>query len=143
LVAQDADCHCELPLDLSDEDLSDWCRAPSSMPQRPPGSTPMTGFIAFARLCRIGGKIQQLYSPSKIWETGNPRKARRYLRRVASLDKALDEWLAGLPDEIRFSANTPERGPNLTMCVIMFIVHAGSLLNLYRYFSIKPSSTNT
>jgi hypothetical protein len=131
MAAQDADCHCELPLDLSDEDLEDYCRSGRS-PEQPGASTPMTGFVAFARLCRIGGKIQQLYSPSRIREVANPAKAKRYLRTIGALDKLLNEWLASLPDEIRFSANRLDRGPTLTMCVIMFIVHAGCLLNLYR-----------
>ncbi|KAK9777755.1 putative Transcription factor domain-containing protein [Seiridium cardinale] len=132
MAAQDSDCHCELPLDISDNDLEGWCRNPQQSPQQPSTSTSMTGFLAFARLCRIGGKIQQLYSPSRIREVSNPAKAKRYLRTIESLDRSLNEWLAGLPDDIRFSANNLDRSPDLTMCVIMFIVHAGSLLNLYR-----------
>lgn len=134
MAAQDADCHCELPLDVSDDELDSMCRASQSSPQNTrAATTPMTGFLAYARLCQIGGKIQQLYSPSRIRDIAIPGKAKKFLRSVASLDKSLNEWLASLPDEIRFSANALERGPNLTMCVIMFIVHAGSLLNLYRY----------
>ncbi|KAH6647177.1 fungal-specific transcription factor domain-containing protein [Truncatella angustata] len=132
MAAQDADCHCELPMDISDDDLDTWCRDPGHPPQNPQASTLMTGFLAFARLCRIGGKIQQLYSPLRIRELSDPTKAKRYLRTIGALDKKLNEWLASLPDDIRFSANDMDRGPNLTMCVIMFIVHAGSLLNLYR-----------
>lgn len=59
------------------------------------------------------------------------------MAQVASYDKSLGTWLEGLSDEIRFSANALGGGAvgsvDLTMCVIIFIVHAGSLLNLYRY----------
>lgn len=133
MVAQDTDCHCELPLDLSDDDVDRQCQNTQQIPRGASGSTPMTGFLAFARLCRIGGKIQQLYSPSRIRAISKPSKAKKLLRNIVSLDRSLNEWLASLPDEIRFSANNMARGPNLTMCVIMFIVHAGSLLNLYRW----------
>ncbi|KAH8668463.1 fungal-specific transcription factor domain-containing protein [Xylariales sp. PMI_506] len=132
MAAHDADCHCDLPLDIDDDHLEEKAEVPLSGSQPRSGTTPMTGFLAFARLCRIGGKIQELYSPSRIRETAVRGKTRRFLRSVAALDKALNEWLVGLPDAIRFSANALDRGPNLTMCVIMFIVHAGSLLNLYR-----------
>lgn len=132
MAAQDADCHCELPLDLSDDDLDRYSPKAQPSPESRPASTPMTGFLAFARLCRIGGKIQQLYSPLRIREVAKPAKAKQRLRIIASLDKSLNEWLISLPDDIRFSANQLDRGPNLTMCVIMFIAHAGSLLNLYR-----------
>jgi hypothetical protein len=132
MAAQDADCYCELPLDVGDDELDALCHARHESPQQTEATTPMTGFLAFARLCHIGGKIQQLYSPLRIRDITVPGKAKSFIRSVMSLDKSLNEWLAGLPDEIRFSANDLDRGPNLTMCVIMFIVHSGSLLNLYR-----------
>ncbi|KAF7540679.1 hypothetical protein G7054_g1158 [Neopestalotiopsis clavispora] len=118
MAAQDADCHCELPLDIGDDDLEEYCRNKQHSPVDPPVSTPMTGFLAFARLCRIGGKIQQLYSPSRIREIAKPAKAKQRLRTIGSLDKSLNEWLISLPDDIRFSANQLDRGPNLTMSLV-------------------------
>ncbi|KAF5007710.1 hypothetical protein FDECE_5958 [Fusarium decemcellulare] len=35
-----------------------------------------------------------------------------------------------------------DRGPNLTMCVIVFVIHAGSLVNLYRTFSNRKDPFN-
>ena len=143
MAAHDEDCYCEIPYNLSDEEL-DAC----SRQQRPSdaatqlhsvhSSPPTTGFLAFARLCRIASKIQQLSSPRRIRElaSSNPKKARKFVTRVSALDTALRTWLESLPDDIRFSANMSEqnieRNPHLTMCAIIFIVHAGSLLNLYR-----------
>jgi hypothetical protein len=160
-AVDDRDCACDLPWDLSDEDLQRQCRAqaqaqaharsarsaadPPSVtsidpPLPPPPSSPMTGFIAFARLCRIAGKIQRLGSPSSLLglsaSSGN-NKARLLAARVVALDRDLREWLDNLPDSIRFSANQeinaagPGSDPSLVMCVIIFMMHAGSLLNLY------------
>lgn len=134
MAADDADCHCDLPLDKKDEELEVYFQNAEPSVESPTMTTssPMPGFVAFIQLCHIGGKIQKLHSPSRIRELQDAKKARKFLRSVVSLQRALDRWLAGLPDDVRFSANATERGPNLTMCVIMFIVHAGSLLNLYR-----------
>ena len=147
MAAHDEDCYCEMPYNLSDEDLD-----ASSRQQGPfdslrqlhstSSSPPTTGFLAFARLCRIASKIQQLNSPRRIRElaSSNSNKARKFVARVAALDRSLRTWLESLPDDIRFSANTSEqnleRNPHLTMCAIIFIVHAGSLLNLYRWVSL-------
>ncbi|CAI6014040.1 unnamed protein product [Clonostachys chloroleuca] len=137
MAADDSDCHCDLPLDKKDEELEVYFQNAEPSVESPTMTTssPMTGFVAFIQLCHIGGKIQKLHSPSRIRELQDAKKARKFLRSVVSLQRALDRWLAGLPDDVRFSANATERGPNLTMCVIMFIVHAGSLLNLYRSLS--------
>lgn len=141
MAAQDEDCDCELPLNMSDENLSSHCRQQSATVID--DSPPTTGFIAFARLCRIAGKIQQLNSPRRLRElaSASPEKVRSFVSRVVAHDKALRCWLESLPDEIRFSANTPERNlegsPHLTMCVIIFIIHAGSLLNIYRLVFLR------
>lgn len=138
MAAHDEDCHCELPLSVADAELEDFCQNPESLVASPPTtSSPLSGFLEFARLCQIAGKIQRLYSPSRVLTLDDPRRTRQLLRSVGSLQKALDDWLASLPDESHFSAGNGERGPNLTMRVIMFIVHAGSLLNLYRSISIN------
>lgn len=120
---------------MNDEDLESTSRRQPFKPTSPQ----TTGFLAFVRLCRIAGKIQQIHSPRTVRRLANagPEKLERFTNRVLAHDRLLKTWLDGLPDDIRFSANTAEwdldGSPHLTMCVIMFIVHAGSLLNLYRY----------
>lgn len=115
-----------------------FCRQQSS---KAPGAPLTAGFLAFARLCRIAGKIQRLNSPRniRVMLAADPARLQRYTNRVAAHDRMLRMWLDTLPAEIRFSANTAEwkldGNPHLTMCVIMLIVHSGSLLNLYRYVS--------
>ena len=139
-AVRDEDCYCEMPLDMNDEDLDSTCRQRGSKTPNNPDGKPslMTGFLAFSRLCRIAGKIQQLNSPRNIQNlaTGDPGKAQRFVNRVVAHDRMLRSWLDSLPDDIRFSANTADwnldGNPHLTMCVVMFILHAGSLLNLYR-----------
>ncbi|KAF5007384.1 hypothetical protein FDECE_6270 [Fusarium decemcellulare] len=140
MAADDEDCYCDIPQSLSDEAL-EACQQDGHPPQTPQveTSSPMMPFVAFAQLCRIGGRIQRLYSPSGIMRLRDPKNAKRFLHSVESLQKLLDKWLADLPDDIRFSANVPNHGPNLTMCVIMFIAHAGFLLNLYQLFSSNVS----
>jgi hypothetical protein len=122
-------------------------------------SSPLTGFIAFARLCRIAGKIQRLGSPSSLVNlvriqgdaATTAKKARIMAARVVTHDKSLRGWLDTLPDSIRFSANNEssaadtESDPSLVMCVIVFMMHSGSLLSLYwcliRSFWMHPSGS--
>lgn len=130
------DSLCVPPLSLSDADLNAHSIASTASPTTarsiPP--SPMTGFLAFADLAKIAGRIQRLHAPSRVRALqSSPKHRDRFFRSVSSLQKALDRWLENLPREIRQNANSMDRGPHLTMCVIMFIGHAGSLLNLYRY----------
>ncbi|KAK6366321.1 hypothetical protein LTS17_010827 [Exophiala oligosperma] len=138
----DEDCNCEMPLNVSDEDLELFAHQPNSIDSHydPKASSPAMGFLAFAKLCRIAGKIQQLNSPRRIGElaSADPDKMRKFSAKVASRDRLLRSYLESLPDEICFSANVSQwdhdRNYHLTMCMIIFIVHSGSLLNLYRSF---------
>lgn len=139
MAVDDKDCCCELPLDVSDEALERYCQD-SSRDARVlhDALPPLTGFLAFARLCQISVRIQQLGSPLRLRKLASPnlQKTRKYLSRVASLDQALRNWLETLPDSVRFSANAVDQraggDSRLVMCVIIFILHAGSLLNLFR-----------
>lgn len=143
MAAQDEDCYCELPLNMSDDELEFYSRLPrlpSTWPQSRSSASPCptTGFLAFARLCRIAGKIRQLNSPRRVREvaSASPGKSRRFRARVDAHDRALRSWMESLPDSVRFSGSAPGGGaegyPHSTMGVIIFVVHAGSLLNLYR-----------
>jgi hypothetical protein len=139
MAVHDDDCYCELPLTLGDEDLGQ-SRSQLDSTHRGPSTqdAPIKGFIAFSRLSRIAGSIQRLNSPRSLRNlaTGDSTRKKHFMARVESLDIALKAWLESLPDDIRFSANSIERGRqgdrDLTMCVVIFIMHAGSLLNLYR-----------
>ncbi|KAH7324529.1 fungal-specific transcription factor domain-containing protein [Stachybotrys elegans] len=139
LAAQDADCHCKMPLAVADDELQHASENPESLKDRSASNLPLSGFLAFARLCRISGRIQRLHSPSRLSSLTDPKKAALMEQNVAAIDTSLSEWLDSLPDEIRFSPNHVDRGPNLTLCVIMFIAHSGLLLNLYRTISADPN----
>lgn len=140
MATDEAECCCELPFDISNEDLEHGIpplpaelKNPSDLPLP---SSPMTGFLAFTRLCRIAARIHRFYSTNRIrgrdatlitgedWNTLLPT--------LNGFVRELDEWLQELPNEIRFSANLTQSGPNLTMCVIVFILHSGTIMNLYR-----------
>lgn len=150
MAAQDDDCDCELPLDKTDEDLvSQYMK---SKPHQPPKAgnaydVPciMSGFLAFARLSRLAGKIHHLNSPLNLRKLASADfdKTQRFLSRVDTYDQALRNWLASLPPHIQFSANSMEKSPGgdpaLVMCVITFVLHAGSLLSLYRYTCLQSS----
>lgn len=144
MAVQDDECDCELPMDMKDEDFEPYYL--KSRTYHPPkvdipseGPCIMSGFLAFARLSRLAGKIQHLNSPLNLRKlaSADSAKTQRFLSRVDTYDQALRNWLASLPPHIQFSANSMEKSPGgdpaLVMCVIIFILHAGSLLNLYRY----------
>ncbi|KAL3291599.1 fungal specific transcription factor domain-containing protein [Colletotrichum asianum] len=149
MAVQDDDCDCELPMDMKDEDFEPYYlksrtyhAAKVDIPSE--GPCIMSGFLAFARLSRLAGKIQHLNSPLNLRKvaSADSAKTQRFLSRVDTYDQALRNWLASLPPHIQFSANSMEKSPGgdpaLVMCVIIFILHAGSLLNLYRCFLNYP-----
>lgn len=150
MAVQDDDCDCELPLDKRDEYFepqymeSNLDHPPKAdIPSDGPGI--MSGFLALARLSRLAGKIQHLTSPLSLRKlaSADSDKSQRFLSRVDTYDQALRNWLASLPPHIQFSANSMEKSPGgdpaLVMCVITFVLHAGSLLSLYRYIYLRTS----
>lgn len=104
MAAHDTDCYCELPLAVADEELESACRNPGSLLRRPVSTLPLTGFVAFCRLCHISGKIQGLHSPSRFSDLSSEEGGKRLVKLVGKLDQSLNEWLTSLPDDIRFSA---------------------------------------
>lgn len=144
MAVQDDDCDCELPLDKRDEDFEpQYVKLKAQHPPKAdiPSDGPciMSGFLALARLSRLAGKIQHLTSPLSLRKvaSADSDNSQRFLSRVDKHDQALRNWLTGLPPHIQFSANSMEKSPGgdpaLVMCVITFVVHAGSILSLYRY----------
>ena len=138
MAVQERDCFCELPLDLSDEDLDRHCSSKGKSFVALGRRRPLTGFLCFARLCQLSGRIQQLGSPLRLRRPSshNAEKTAKYLSRVSAHHQALREWLNTLPDNVRFFSNnfdaTVAVDSSLVMSVLIAIVHAGSLLNLYR-----------
>ncbi|KAL4968012.1 transcription factor domain-containing protein [Aspergillus stella-maris] len=135
MATDEADCCCDLPFDISNEDLETY-GPPNPSPSHLPRSSPMTGFLAFTRLCRIAARVHRFYSSNRIrgrdgLVTGNEDWS-TLLPTLDGFVRELDDWLQELPDGIRFSANMSQSGPGLTMCVIVFILHAGTVMNLYR-----------
>ena len=140
-AAHDEDCRCILPVNRCDEELLAFCtnqEDPTSLRvSKRIEDQPLTGFLAFSRLCCIAGRCESLSSPSRTRDlaSSNPSKLRRYIAKTHACDKGLQAWLESLPDEFRFSANSLDtdysRSPGFTMCVIAFIVHGGSLLKMY------------
>lgn len=150
MAVQDDDCDCELPLDKRDEDFEP--KYVKSKLHHPPkadvpsdGPCIMSGFLALARLSRLAGKIQHLTSPFKLRRIAcaDSDNSQRFLSRVDKCDQALRNWLASLPPHIQFSANSMEKSPGgdpaLVMCAITFVLHAGSILSLYRYLHLANS----
>ncbi|GLA86099.1 hypothetical protein AtubIFM56815_010349 [Aspergillus tubingensis] len=120
--------------------LDDCC---CELPSADGDSSPMAGFVAFTRLCRIAAKVHRLHgSPPVRRETWTARW--QHLRpTVDRLAHELEHWLQQLPDEIRFSANRIQTGPSLTMCFIVFILHSAIIMNLYRPLVGQSLSTPT
>ncbi|KAL4743634.1 hypothetical protein BDV11DRAFT_214190 [Aspergillus similis] len=107
MATDEADCCCELPFDISNEDLEHGIPPPPAELKDPShlplSSSPMTGFLAFTRLCQIAARVHKFYNWSALLPTLN------------GFVRELDEWLQELPNGIRFSANLTQNGPNLTI----------------------------
>ncbi|KZL87105.1 zn 2cys6 transcription factor [Colletotrichum incanum] len=144
MAVQDEDCDCELPLDMRDDDVGSYHNNQEKIHVGGRGpSSPMSGFLAFARLCRLSGKIQQFSSPLKLRNlaSADADRTQKFLARVDAYDQVLRKWLESLPGDIQFSANRMDKGyGNISMvnCVTIFFLHAGSLINLYRFFLSYP-----
>ncbi|EXF84159.1 hypothetical protein CFIO01_05662 [Colletotrichum fioriniae PJ7] len=145
LAVKDEECYCEPPLDVRDEDVMSGIKSRHAVNQEATTS-PMSGFLAFAKLCQLAGKIQEFSSPLKLWKiaSANAEKTHRFLARVDAHDQALRKWLESLPGDIQFSANRKNKSHgdiSMVHCVITFFLHAGSLINLYRYFLNYPKDS--
>lgn len=140
-AVQDEDCCCELPYNIRDEDCHMVCidqYGLSNQRAQLKGDMPLTGFLEFARLCCISGKCEALNSPSRtrIIASSDLSRKQSYLKKARRCEKSLETWLASLSAEFRSLANALDsdytQSRELTMCAIAFIMHAGSLLNMYR-----------
>ncbi|GLA30696.1 hypothetical protein AnigIFM63326_009130 [Aspergillus niger] len=118
------DCCCELPSTDGD-------------------SAPMSGFVAFTRLCRIAAEVHRIHGSPPVRGGSWTARWQRLRPTVDQLVGELDNWLQDLPDEIRFSANRIQTGPSLTMCFIVFILHSATIMNLYRPLVGQSLSTPT
>ncbi|GKZ30303.1 hypothetical protein AbraIFM66950_008639 [Aspergillus brasiliensis] len=114
------DCCCELPSAEGD-------------------TSPMAGFVAYTQLCKIAAEVHHLHGSSPERGGSWTERWQRLRPTVDRLVGMLEHWLQDLPDEIRFSANQIQQGPNLTMCFIVFILHSATIMNLYRYDHLLPS----
>lgn len=105
MAANDGDCCCALPRSTSDEELEAACASPEGLDEQPVSSkSPLSGFLAFTQLCQISSRIQNLQAPARVASLSSPQGGRRMVKLAKDIEKSLDEWLDGLPDEIRFSA---------------------------------------
>ncbi|RAH85563.1 hypothetical protein BO86DRAFT_354211 [Aspergillus japonicus CBS 114.51] len=130
MAAHVAHVCCELPLDISNEDL-DQGYDYGNKTQRSHSS--MMGFIALIRLCKVAADVHHFHLSNRMGRgDSSSRNWTTLLTNVNSFTQQLDNWVQGLPNEIRFSANKGSSGLNLTMSAIAFLVHSAILMNLYR-----------
>jgi len=129
---EDSDCNCEIPLDMDDLQLEAYCKELPTLRTKPSTPSRLAGFIAFSRLCQISGKILRAMNPLSL-RTTNPKRLRERQKLVTTLDTELSDWLGSVPNCIKFSANSlGADSSHLTMCVILYIIHAGCIINLHR-----------
>jgi len=129
---EDSDCNCEMPMDLDDNELEIYCKEQPNLRTMPLAPSPLAGFIAFSKLCNLSGKITRAVNPLQL-QKGRKGRLRGNEKLFESLDVELSEWLNTVPDSIRYSANSMDYdSPHLTMCVILYIVHAACVINLHR-----------
>ncbi|KXH32904.1 hypothetical protein CSIM01_07531 [Colletotrichum simmondsii] len=130
---------------VRDEDVMSGTKSGHAIGEKATTS-PLSGFLAFAKLCQLAGKIQEFSSPLKLQKvaSADAEKTHRFLARVDAHDQALRKWLESLPGEIQFSANRKKKSHgdiSMVHCVITFLLHAGSLISLYRYFLNYPKDS--
>lgn len=132
---EDSDCDCEIPLDMDDYQLEEYCKQSQPIGLTTHGPSSLTGFIVFSQLSQISGRISRLMNlPSLRRNKSNAVKARKFRQRIRDLDTELSNWLQNVPDVIKFSANNTENAsPHLKMCVVSYIFHAACVINLHRY----------
>lgn len=130
----DTDCHCALPLALTDAELETHATSVSQVHPRRDKSmvSSMTGFIAIAELCRIAGRIQRLSSIFQMRHSALDNRQERFFRSLAQVESSLGRWQERLSQEFLPSANFRQVGTKLTLSVVISIVHAGLTLNLHR-----------
>lgn len=130
MAADDDDCDCELPLDMTDEHLEIYCRDPAVECST---SSALAGFLAFSELCKIASKIVK--STRRLQRSQASRIQKELQSQTEALNSQLQQWLQNLPDVVKFSANRSDEDGrlHLTMCIITFILHAASIINLQRY----------
>ncbi|PYH91570.1 hypothetical protein BO71DRAFT_385349 [Aspergillus ellipticus CBS 707.79] len=131
MAADIADCCCDLPSETSNEILK------HGQDMLLIDSSPMAGFLAFTRLCKIAAQIHRLHSSKPI-----DQHVRR-MDDISALGAELETWLRELPNYLRSSANHSKAGPNMAMCAIIFILHSGSVINLYRPLIAYHRETRT
>ncbi|EKG22393.1 Transcription factor fungi [Macrophomina phaseolina MS6] len=130
MAADDDDCDCGLPLDMADEQLEVYCRDPTTGYG---ASSALAGFLAFSELCKIASKIVK--STRTVQRALGSRGLKKELQaQTEMLDRQLQRWLQDLPDVVKFSPNRSDDDGrlHLTMCIITFILHAASIINLQR-----------
>lgn len=134
MATEDGDCHCALPVLLTDDELA---RYPSATSPTSPSQTkfsvhPLTGFIAFCGLCRVAGRIQKLEVSSHVRPSQTVRDHERILRSVQKLQRNLAQWQNSLPREFFPSSQAKLTGSSMTLSVLVSVVYAGSMLNIHR-----------
>ncbi|OJK04009.1 hypothetical protein ASPACDRAFT_1852925 [Aspergillus aculeatus ATCC 16872] len=130
MAAHIAHICCDLPLDISNEDLGQGSDC-GYKTQHPHSS--MMGFIALIRLCKVAAEVHHFHLSNRMGRGDSSGQSwTTMLTNVNIFTKQLDNWVQELPDEIRYSANKGPSGLNLTMSAIAFLLHSAILMNLYR-----------
>lgn len=153
MAIEDADCDCEIPLDMDDSELEIFCRSNNTRNASlrrsvscTPSSSGLSGFLSLLRLCQISGKITRSVNYVHLKQNRKEyKKAAESMRLARELDLELESWLKTVPDPITYlasSARSDSSGDaHLTMYIIIYIVHAGCVINLHWYvFSVVAAA---
>lgn len=145
MAIEDADCDCEIPLDMDDSELEIFCRSDNTRNASlrrsvsgTPSSSGLGGFLSLLRLCQLSGKITRSVNYVHLKQNRKGyKKAAEPMRLARELDLELESWLKNVPDPIAYlasSASSDSSGDvHLTMYIISYIVHAGCVINLHWY----------
>jgi len=106
LGVNDNDCDVELPVDVDDQDLTEYFSGATLQSKQPL----MNGFILLIQLYEIAGRVQrEVYALDKCRDNLEPEKKAELHATVESLDGELTKWCDDLPEVYKSASQTNEQ----------------------------------
>lgn len=144
LGVEDSDCDVELPVNVDDDNLSEYFALGSQASEQ--HLSLMAGTNALTGLYHIAGRVlRQVYALDKCKEHLDPEKRAELQRIVESLDKELTKWCDDLPLQFK---SEPVNEKQVSMGAILCSHYYSVLTTLHRNFlpvkrdqPVAPKST--
>jgi hypothetical protein len=130
LGVEDSDCDVELPVEVDDENLSEYFSIGAQTSRS--YLSLMTGTNALTGLYKIAGRVlRQVYAIDNCKDHLEPEKKAELQRSVESLDKELTKWCDELPVEFK---SEPVTEKQVSMGAVLCSDYYSVLTTLHRNF---------